>query len=129
MGLANSIGLGVSAVVAPLTGWLVDKWGVKRIYIAGLVMLAISPLVYALAHTWTAIIAGMVLYWLGMRVSGTACGVLCASSLTNEDRATSMNMCNVFGSSLVMVSPMLASLAPSDRDGDATRYGSAASCF
>jgi len=37
-----------------------------------------------------------------VRVSGTACSVVCASSLANEDRATSMNLCNMIGSSLVL---------------------------
>lgn len=110
LGLVNSVGMGVGAAVSPFTGWLVDKYGVKGIYLIGLVLLALSPLIYAVAHMWTIVIIGMVLYWLGVRVSGTACSVVCASSLTNEDRATSMNLCNMFGSSLVIASPMLGAV-------------------
>ena len=110
LGLVNSVGMGIGGVVSPFTGWLIDRYGVKGIYLAGLVLLALSPLIYAVAHTWAIVIAGMALYWLGMRVSGTACSVIGASSLTNEERATSMNLCGTFRSSLVIASPMLGAV-------------------
>jgi len=110
LGLVNSVGMAIGAIVSPFIGWLIDRYGIKIIYLIGLVILGLSPLIYAVAGTWTIVIAGMVLYWLGMRVSGTACSVVCASSLTNKDRATSMNLCNMFGSSLVIVSPMLGAV-------------------
>jgi MFS family permease len=110
LGLVNSVGMGVSAITSPVAGWLVDKYGVKGVYLFGLAVLALSPLVYALADVWGIVIIGMALYWLGMRVSGTGCSVVCAASLSNEDRATSMNMCNMFSSIMFIVSPMIGAL-------------------
>lgn len=110
LGIVNSVGIGIGALASPFTGWMIDRHGAKGIYLIGLVLLALSPLIYAIAGSWTIVIAGMVLYWLGMRVSGTACSVIGTSLLTNKDRATSMNLCNMFGSSLVMVSPILGAV-------------------
>ena len=110
LGVVNNVGLAIGAVASPFTGWLIDRHGAKGVYLIGLALLALSPLVYAVASSWTIVIGGMVLYWLGMRVSGTACSVIGTSLLTNKDRATSMNLCSMFGSSMVMVSPMLGAI-------------------
>ena len=48
LGIINSVGMGISGLVGPLTGWLIDRIGVKRIYLIGIVLLAVSYLVYGL---------------------------------------------------------------------------------
>ncbi len=81
LGIINSIGMGISGLTAPFLGWLIDAVGVKRIYLAGIVLLALSYLVYGLAQDWTVIIVAMMAYALGMGVSGQSCAVICANSL------------------------------------------------
>ncbi len=110
LGLINSIGLGVSAVASAFAGWLVDRYGVKRIYLSGIAMLVISSLVYALARDWTVAILAMLLFYIGFRTTGTSCGVVCAGSLPNEDRATGMNLCNAYGSIFALIGPMVGAV-------------------
>ncbi|MBA7692967.1 hypothetical protein ES703_101542 [subsurface metagenome] len=111
LGIINSIGMGIAGLVSPFIGWLIDKTGVKRIYLIGIVLLAVSYLVYGLAQSWTIIIIAMVAYWLGTSTSGHGCAVICANSLANEDRATGMAICEIFAAGILgIIAPMLGAL-------------------
>jgi len=111
LGIINSVGMGVAGLVGPLTGWLIDRAGVKRIYLIGIVLLAVSYLVYGLAQGWVIIIIAMVAYWLGTSTSGHGCTVICANSLASEDRATGMAICEIFAAGILgLAAPMLGAL-------------------
>ena len=111
LGIINSVGMGISGLVGPLTGWLIDRIGVKRIYLIGIVLLAVSYLVYGLAQGWAIIIIAMVAYWLGTSTGGHGCAVICANSLTSEDRATGMAICETFAAGVLgLAAPMLGAL-------------------
>lgn len=108
VGTVNSIGNAVAAATALPVGWLVDRYGFKRFYVLGMGLLAAVALIYAAAPTWQAIIAGMILYTVAVRLTGTGCSVISADSVANEDRATAQNVCATFRSILSMVAPMIA---------------------
>jgi len=111
LGMVNSIGMGVAGLVSPFTGWLIDRIGVKRIYLIGIGMFAISYLTYGVAQSWPIIIIAMVTYWLGMTTSYHSCSVICGNSLVNEDRATGMSLCETFAMGLLgIAAPMLGAL-------------------
>lgn len=107
LGFVNSFGLGISALVAPFSGWLADRINVKLVFLMSLGVFTMAPLVYALADYWTVIVLAMMFYYLGMRTSTTCCSVVCATCLSNPDRATGMSLCMTLGSALVVASPML----------------------
>ncbi len=108
LGLVNSIGMGIAGITGPLTGWLIDKTGVKKIYLIGIVILAGSYLVYGLAQSWSIIIIAMVAYWLGSNTSIQGCGVICGNCLKSAERATGMAICETFGMGLLgMAAPMV----------------------
>jgi MFS family permease len=108
LGVVNSVGMGTGGLVGPVTGWLIDRIGVKRIYLVGIVMLAISYLVYGLARGWGIIIIAMIAYWVGYGVSGHSCAVICGNSLASQDRATAMSLCETFAAGILgMAAPML----------------------
>jgi MFS family permease len=111
LGIVNSVGMSVAALAGPLTGWLIDRVGVKRIYLTGILMLAVSYLVYALAGGWAIIIVAMLGYWLGFGVSGHCCTVICGNSLANEDRATGMSLCETFAAGVLgITAPLLGAM-------------------
>ena len=108
LGIVNSIGMGIAGLVSPFTGWLIDRIGVKRIYLIGIGMLAVSYLTYAIAGSWVIIIFAMIAYWLGFTISVHGCTVVCGNSLANEDRATGMSLCETFAAGILgIVAPML----------------------
>ncbi|MFC1984751.1 MFS transporter [Chloroflexota bacterium] len=111
LGIISSVGMGISGLISPFIGWLIDKIGVKKIYLIGIVLIAASYLVYGLAQGWTIIIIAMVAYWLGFGIAGHGCTVICGNSLANEDRATGMAICETFAAGILgLVAPMLGAL-------------------
>ena len=52
LGLVNSLGMLVAGLAGPFTGWLIDRHGPRSFYLAGIGLLAVSYLTYALAQSW-----------------------------------------------------------------------------
>jgi MFS family permease len=86
----------------------VDRYGFKRFYVLGVGLLGGVALTYAVASSWHAIVAAMILYSVAMRLTGTGCSVISADSVENEDRATAQNLCAAFRSILSMLAPLIA---------------------
>ena len=111
LGIVNSVGMIVAGLVNPFAGWLVDRVGVKRIYLIAISLIAVSYLTYGLAQNWTIIIIAMVAFWIGNSVGGQNCSVICANSLVNEERATAMAICETFNMGVLgIVAPILGAL-------------------
>jgi len=110
LGAIASIGAAVSAILSPPVGWLVDRYGVKRFYVTGIGLTALSMLIYAVAPDWRALIGAAMVMAISMRFTGTGCSVLCADQLENRDRATGQNLCNALSSVLSALSPLLAAV-------------------
>jgi MFS family permease len=108
LGTINSIGNGISALISTPIGWLMDRYGLKRLYLLGMVLMAGSALVYALAAGWQAIIAAIILFSISTRFIGTGCSVICADSVKNKDRVTAQNICVTTASLLAMLAPLVA---------------------
>ena len=106
LGLVNSIGLLIGGLIGPLAGWLVDRTGVRRVFLTGVAACAVSYLVYSVAGHWVIALVAMGVYWLGVRVAGTGCSTVCANSLTDSDRATGMNLCSALSSVMLIFGPM-----------------------
>jgi len=118
LGLVNSVGMGVAGLVSPLTGWLIDRIGTKRIYLAGIGLLAISYLVYGVAQSWLVTIFAMAAYWLGFSISILGCATVCGNCLAREDRATGMTLCETVAAGLLgMAGPMLGAWLVSNFGG------------
>jgi MFS family permease len=108
LGLVNSIGMIAAGVLAPLTGWVIDRSGPKRIYLLGIGLLGISYLTYGVAQSWLLTIIAMAAYWLGYSASVHSCATVCGNCLTNEDRATGMTICETVAAGLLgMAGPMI----------------------
>ena len=108
LGIVNSAGMGVAGLLSPLVGCLIDRIGIKTIYLTGICFLILSYLTYGIAHVWTIIIIAMVAYWLGETISGHSCATVCGISLVNEDRATGMTMCESLAAGLMGIGGPMA---------------------
>lgn len=118
LGIVNSIGMGIAGLVSPFIGWMIDRSGVKRIYLIGIGTLTVSYLTYGVAQNWTIIIIAMVAYWLGTTVSIHSCAVVCGNSLASEDRATGMSLCETLAAGILgIIAPMLGALLVTTSDG------------
>ncbi|MFC2024863.1 MFS transporter [Chloroflexota bacterium] len=111
LGVVNSVGMGIAGLASPFTGWLIDRIGTKRIYLTGIILLAMSYLTFGVAQSWTIIILAMTLFWLGQTTSTHGCSVICGNSLASEERVTGMAICETFAAGLLgMLGPMLGAL-------------------
>lgn len=108
LGLVNSIGMIIAGIVAPLTGWFIDRSGPKRIYLFGIGLVGISYLTYGIAQSWTITIIAMTAYSLGFSISIHSCATVCGNCLLTKDRATGMMICETVAAGLLgMVGPMI----------------------
>jgi MFS family permease len=109
LGLVNSIGMVSAGLIAPFTGWLIDRIGPKVIYLIGIALLGLSYLIYGLAGHWDVTVLAMLAYWLGFSVSTQSCATICGNCLVNRDRATGMLICETVAAGLLgMAGPLLA---------------------
>ncbi len=108
LGIVNSVGMASAGLIAPVIGWIIDRRGVRQVYLVGVAFLAISFLTYAVAGSWTIAILAMVAYWVGKGMSGQACSTICGNSIRSEDRATAMSLCETFAAGVLgMLAPLL----------------------
>jgi len=111
LGIVNSVGMATAGVVAPFIGWIIDRRGVRVVYLVGIVFLAISYLTYAMAGSWSIIVLAMVAYWLGRGLSGQGCSTICGNSIRSEDRATAMSLCETLAAGVLGMLAPLAGVA------------------
>ncbi|HEY5433967.1 MAG TPA: MFS transporter [Candidatus Limnocylindrales bacterium] len=125
LGLVNSLGMLVAGLAGPFTGWLIDRHGPRSFYLAGIALLAVAYLTYALAQSWGITILAMMAYWLGYSISGHSCATICGNCLANQDRATGMTFCETVAAGLLgIVGPILGTVivvSSGDVDADAIR--------
>lgn len=93
LGVINSAGMVASAVLGLLAGTAVARVGTKKVYSAGVALVALSYLIIGLAQNWVLALAGTMLWWCGSTAAGYGCAIVCGTSLANRDRATAMGCC------------------------------------
>jgi MFS family permease len=108
LGSLQSVGNAVGALGALPAGWFIDYHSLKNVFLLGTVMLAASGLLYFSAPFWTWLYVAIIIYYLGSRITCTACTVTCAGELPNEERATGRGLCRTLSSPVAVAAPLLA---------------------
>lgn len=108
VGLVNSAGGIGSGIMSIPIGWLQDRYSLKKIFIFGLSLFALSSLLYASASSWLIIAPAIFLTNFATRVGG--CMTICDICLKNEDRATGKALCEGAGSIPSLLAPTIAAL-------------------
>jgi MFS family permease len=108
LGSLQSAGNAVGALAALPAGWFIDYYSLKNVFLMGTAMLVASSLLYFAAPFWTWLYAAIVIYYLGSRITCTACTVTCAAELPNEGRATGRGLCRTLASPVAIATPLLA---------------------
>jgi MFS family permease len=108
LGSLQSVGNAVGALASLPTGWFIDYYSLKNIFLLGTALLAASSLIYFSAPVWTWLYVAMIIYYLGLRMTCTACTVTCAAELPNEERATGRGLCRTLAAPIAIATPLLA---------------------
>jgi len=125
LGALQSVGNAIGALAALPAGWFIDHGGesrsLKKVFLLGAAMLAASRLLYFVAPHWAWLYGAIILYYLGIRITCTACTVTCAAELPNEERATGRGLCRTISSPVAIVMPLLAAWLISQSGGMSAR--------
>jgi MFS family permease len=80
LGSLQSAGNTVGALASLPAGWFIDNYGLRKVFLLGTALLAASGLLYFAAPGWTWLYAAIIIYYLGSRITCTACTVTCAAT-------------------------------------------------
>lgn len=106
LGLLNSVwGFTFSLSSLPM-GWFHDRYGLKKIFLTGIGIKLISPLIYALATDWIMLIPAMITLSLGQVIG--SCMIICDISLNRKDRSTGKSICESIGMIPSIFAPSIA---------------------
>lgn len=108
LGSIFSVGNGLAALVTVPAGWIIDRYSLKKVLLAGTLLLLLSALCYAVAPHWYLLYAGIVFLYAGIRVTCTSCTVIGARELRNEERATARGLCRTISALVTLIAPVLA---------------------
>lgn len=108
LGLLNSIGSAIGAFVSVPLGWLVDRYGVKKIMLLGLVFAAASATLYASADSWWILIPAVILA-SEVRFNPLT-DIVFITATKPEQRATVMSVSRVIWGILRTFTPMIAAV-------------------
>jgi MFS family permease len=121
LGSLQGAGNAIGALVSLPTGWLIDRYGLKRILLSSTILLVISALLYLFAPHWVYLYAAIILFYMGIRITCIACTVSGANELSNEERATGRGLCRTMSSIATMLTPLLAAWIVSISGGITTK--------
>lgn len=117
LGIVNSIGGFAGAAIATPTGWLADKYGIKRILLIGTPLMALGSLIFALAPNWITIVPAILIATLALRMVMTVCPMVCGSCLKSEERATGMQLCDTLSAVPRLIAPVIGSILVTEFGG------------
>lgn len=108
LGVVSGVGSAAAVGISVPTGYLVDKYGPKRLFTIATLTMTIASIFFITSNNWLMTIPALLLASLALRLNNTACGTVCGSSLKNEDRAVGMQLCDSVTALPSLAGPMIA---------------------
>jgi MFS family permease len=106
LGFINSISRGIAALISIPTGWLQDRYSLRKMFIIGLGISILASLFYATASSWLIIIPAIILAQVATQWGN--CVVFCDFHLHREDRSAGKALCEGIGNIPSLVAPIVA---------------------
>lgn len=110
LGLINSIGGIAGTVIAPPTGWLADKYGIRKVFLIATPLMVLGSMLFTVAWNWIAAIPALLLISLAEELLMIACPMVCGSYLKSEERATGKQLCDAISTLPGLFAPMVAAI-------------------
>jgi len=110
IGSLNSIGAAITSIVSVPLGWVVDRYGVKRVILLGLVCSILSASIYALAGDWWILVPAVALSSISMRIINPLTDVIFVSCTQSEQSGTVMGLSRVVWGIFNVFAPMTAAV-------------------
>jgi ACS family glucarate transporter-like MFS transporter len=108
VGYVASVGGIASTLITLPTGWLADRYGVRRILLVALPLMALGYSVFGLARGWQVTMVALFLTSMSWDMAMTVCPMICGNSLASVERATGMQLCDTLSALPRVVAPVVA---------------------
>lgn len=108
LGYVNGVGGVAGAVISIPIGFLADRYGIRRIFLVALPLMALGSVVFGLAGSWETTAIALIISMLAMRMVFTVCPMICGSTLKSEERVTGMQLCDTLSAAPNLVVPIFA---------------------
>ena len=108
LGSLRSIGDLFNVFLSAPTGWLADRYGLKKLYILGLILEALVPLGYALSWNWQMLVVPLIFFSMTMVITYPIQRILLANALKREDRATGFGIFSSISQIPLIFAPIIA---------------------
>ncbi|HEX9913557.1 MAG TPA: MFS transporter [Candidatus Bathyarchaeia archaeon] len=108
VGYATSVGGIASTLITLPTGWLADRYGIRRILLVALPLMALGYSVFGLAQGWQVTMVALFLTSLSWDMAMTVCPMICGNSLASVERATGMQLCDTLSALPRVIAPVIA---------------------
>jgi MFS family permease len=108
VGYVTSVGGIASTLITLPTGWLADRYGIRRILLVALPLMALGYSVFGLARGWQVTMVALFLTSMSWDMAMTVCPMICGNSLASVERATGMQLCDTLSALPRVVAPVIA---------------------
>lgn len=108
LGYATSIGGLASTLITVPVGWLADRYGIKKMLLASLILSIIGFAIFGSAWNWQATIIALAATTFAFQIGMTVCPMICGSTLASSERTTGMQLCDTVSALPRLVAPVVA---------------------
>ncbi|MCW4037137.1 MAG: MFS transporter [Candidatus Bathyarchaeota archaeon] len=110
LGSLESVGLAASSIISVPSGWIADKYGVKKVILIGLALTAVVSAIYGFADTWWTLIPAILLSGACMRMVMPYVDVLFINYSKPEQRSMVMSLSRTLWAIPRIFTSMIAAL-------------------
>ncbi len=108
LGYVASIGGIAFALITLPLGVLADKYGIRKILMAALLLMAGGYAIFGSATTWEMTAAALVLTTIAWEMTMNVCPMICGASLQSVERVTGMQLCDTVAALPRLFAPVVA---------------------
>jgi len=110
LGSLNSLGGLVNSLISAPLGWLIDKYGVKKLIILGLALSAAVSGIYGCAVNWWMLIPAIILTQISMRMIMPLTDIIIVETTKSKERSLAMGFSRTIWAIPSIFAPMTAAI-------------------
>jgi MFS family permease len=111
IGVINSSGRIARALFGLPLGWISDRFSLKKVILAGLILSVIVPLAYVLSTTWDQAVPAMMISAIAQTLTGMFINIFFVTSMREaSDRATAMSLKSILTSLVGLAIPTISAI-------------------
>jgi len=108
LGLVSGVGGLANALVTVPAGWLADRFGIRRVLLASVSLMALGYALFGAARGWEFTVFALMLTSSSWGAGMVVCPMICGSTLRSEERATGMQICDTVTAMPRILAPVAA---------------------